>query len=279
MSRFHLPLVDVPADMASDEMPDLLRHWYLGPRARRHLMLRRFEEVDSELSGRKGDRVLDIGSAWGFNVMALNRLGYRVTGMDLIIDQFEAGKRIASANDVPLDVLGADAAALPFPDESFDCATMVETFEHIYIDDRVRALAECCRVLRPGGRLVLSTPNYRSLIESAKRVTGNHPWMRRKLPTMCYPEEGTDRGDYHPYQYHHPLPDEEIVRMIVESGFSIERVKHFLFILRSVPNAVFPLARAAEAIAERIPGVRRLAATSCFVAIRLPGKLRPSQSL
>lgn len=261
-----LPEIRVPAGMSEEDMPDLLRHWYLGPAARRHMMLRRFAEVDAELP--PSGAVLDIGSAWGFNVMALSQLGYDAVGMDLVPDQFAAGEIIARENGVRFNVLGANAASLPFADASFDAITMVETFEHIYIDDRPAALAECRRVLRPGGTLVMSTPNYGSAVERVKRFTGNHPWIRRRLPTMCYPEEGMAREEYHPYRYHHPLPDDTIATMLGDAGFAVRRRKHFLFMLKNTRRAAYPLVRAIEATGERIPGLRRLAATVCFAATR-----------
>jgi SAM-dependent methyltransferase len=51
----------------------------------------------------------------------------------------------------------ADAASLPFEDESFDAAICVEVFEHLF--DPRAAAAEIRRVLAPGGRLVASVPN------------------------------------------------------------------------------------------------------------------------
>jgi len=221
-------------------------------------------------AGEVGD-VLDVGSAWGFNAMALGLLGYRATAVDLVADQFSAGACIARANGVRFAAAAADAAALPFPDAAFDAVTMVETFEHIYLADRPAALAECFRVLRPGGQLVLSTPNFGGAVERVKRLTGAHPWIRRRLPTMCYPDEGTGRGDYHPYRYHHPLPDGRIVSLLDAAGFRDVRVKHFLFVLKNTPDAIFAPARALEAVAESVPVVRALAATSCFVAAKPAG--------
>jgi ubiquinone/menaquinone biosynthesis C-methylase UbiE len=269
MTSLLLPDLRIPDTMSRAEMPDLLRHWYLGTRARRHMMLRRFSEVDGEIGVSPGARVLDVGSAWGFNVMALNLLGYRAVGMDLVVDQFAAGGEIARANGVGFDVLGGDASCLPFSDVSFDAATMVETFEHIYIADRPAALRECLRVLRRGGRLVLSTPNYASVVERVKRITTRHRWLRERLPTMCYPEEGTARADYHPYRYHHPLPDARIVAMLSDAGFRVLSVKHFLFTLKNTHDAAAPALRVVESAAERTPGLRRLAATSCFVAEKI----------
>ncbi len=266
MNKFHLPDLHIPGSMAREAMPDLLRHWYLGPPARRHMMLRRFLEVDRELDGQPGERVLDIGSAWGFNPMALEALGYQSFGMDLVVDQFGAGQEIAVANDVQFRAVGANAAALPFPDETFHYITLVETFEHIYLQDRPAALAECFRVLRPGGKVILSTPNYHSLVERAKRLAVRQRWIRERLPTMCYPEEGTSRDEYHPYRYHHPLPDKRIEALIRAAGFDHLGTRHFLFMMKSTSDVMFGFSRFLEALAEGIPGIRSLAATSCFVA-------------
>jgi len=262
-----LPDISVPPDLAREEMPDLLRHWYLGPPARRHMMLRRFSEVDSRLDASPGDRILDIGSAWGFNVMALNRLGMRAVGVDLVPDQFEVGKRIAAHNRIDFDVAGADAAALPFGDATFDCVTMVETLEHIFDADRPRALAECRRVLKPGGRIVLSTPNHASVVEGFKRVAVRNGWIRDRLPSMCYPDPGSDRDVYHPYRYHRPVPDRGIVSLLESAGFKVERVAHFLFTLKNTPDALVRPWIALERTLERTP-LGRVAATACVVASR-----------
>jgi SAM-dependent methyltransferase len=52
----------------------------------------------------------------------------------------------------------ADIQALPFRNETFDLVVSCETVEHV--TDPARAIGELARVLRPGGRLVLTTPNY-----------------------------------------------------------------------------------------------------------------------
>jgi ubiquinone/menaquinone biosynthesis C-methylase UbiE len=233
------------------------------------MMMRRFAEVDRHLDAARGRRVLDVGSAWGFHVMALEKQGFRVTGIDIVPDQFAVGKRIAGHNEVAFDVAGADVAALPFPDATFDHVTLVETFEHIYDDDRPRALAECRRVLRPGGRLLLSTPNHASLVERFKRFAVRRGWLRRRLPSMCMPDEGTARADYHPYRYHRPLPDREIVALVEAAGFRVAHVSHFLFTLKNTPDRLAGPAATVERLLERTPVLRRLAATVCVVADRV----------
>ena len=263
MVEFKLPDLRIPEDLVHDDMPDLLRYWYLGTRSRRHMVLRRFYEVDVELAD---GPVLDIGSAWGFNIMALGKLGRRVVGMDLVADQFPVGKRIARANDVAYNVMGADAAALPFGDGEFRNVTMVETFEHVFETDRAKVLGECHRVLEPGGRLVLSTPNHGSVIERLKRIVVKVPALQRRLPTMCYPADDVDRSDYHPYNYHQPWTPRQIASAVEAVGFRVRRGKFFLFAYKNAPNGVFPLVTAGESLLERLPLINRLAATVCVVA-------------
>jgi SAM-dependent methyltransferase/GT2 family glycosyltransferase len=68
----------------------------------------------------------------------------------------------------------ADATALPFADASFDAVTMFDLLEHVP-DDRAAA-AEAMRVVRPGGWVLVSTPNLRWR-------SPYHRWMRRISPT------------------------------------------------------------------------------------------------
>ncbi len=268
MKKFDLPDLHVPSDMSPGEMPDLLRYWYLGTKARRHMMLKRFSQVDVEIGDDGIDPILDIGSAWGFNVMALTKLGKRAVGIDLVEVQFAAGRRIAEASGLDLAVAGADASCLPFGDGRFAGITMVETFEHIFEADRGKAAAECHRVLRRGGRVVISTPNYGSLVERVKRIIVHFPWLQRRLPTMCYPTANVPRGDYHPYRYHHPVPPERIADLLEVQGFKVLKTKYFLFVFKSTADWLYPVMALLERVAERTPGLRRLAATVCIVAER-----------
>jgi demethylmenaquinone methyltransferase/2-methoxy-6-polyprenyl-1,4-benzoquinol methylase len=99
------------------------------------------------LDGAPGRRLLDIGGGTGNYALALKREGWEPVVAD------RSPEMLAHAAAKGLETVEADARRLPFPDESFDAATMISMLHHV--DDREAALAEARRVLRPGGKLVL----------------------------------------------------------------------------------------------------------------------------
>jgi SAM-dependent methyltransferase len=98
------------------------------------------------LLGEGPGRLLDVGCGGGAHAVEFAERGWTVTGVDLSRAQLE----LARARGV--DVVEADATALPFDDESFDGA--VSTFTHTDVDDFPAVIRETARVLRPEGRLV-----------------------------------------------------------------------------------------------------------------------------
>ncbi len=91
-------------------------------------------------------RLLDVGCGTGAHTAAFSRHGWEVTGVDLSSDQL----RLARERGV--DVVQADATALPFDDTSFDA--VISMWTHTDIDDFGAAIREIARVLRSGGPFV-----------------------------------------------------------------------------------------------------------------------------
>jgi ubiquinone/menaquinone biosynthesis C-methylase UbiE len=256
-----LPEPVIPPDIPADRMPSLLENWFLGPRAKRWLSRRRFVTVTGMLPPGEGRRALDVGCGWGYNLFLLGHRGYEPYGIDIVPEDFLAATRIAGANGREAAICCADMSSLPFGDGSFAAVTAVETFEHIFHPDRPAAVSEAMRVLEPGGSLVLSTPNYRSLVETGKRLANRLPFLKKALPGMCYPVGAIRREDYHPYSYHRPSPAGEIRALLEAGGFSVTGMRRIIFVLKNMPDSLFQAARGMEKVMEAVPPVSLLAST------------------
>ena len=104
-------------------------------------------------------RVLDVGCGRAWVAAAFLPRGVSVVSLDASADNPQrALDRLPAPNHAGV---AADALALPFADGTFDAVVAAEITEHV--PDPARFLAELFRVLRPGGRLVVTTP-YRERI-------------------------------------------------------------------------------------------------------------------
>ncbi len=95
--------------------------------------------------------VLDVGCGIGAYVRKMAASSRRVYGVDVDED------KIRQAHQSLPHVCVSAAEHLPFPNDSFDVVLMHEIIEHVQ-DDRL-SISEACRVLRPGGRVVIFAPN------------------------------------------------------------------------------------------------------------------------
>jgi demethylmenaquinone methyltransferase/2-methoxy-6-polyprenyl-1,4-benzoquinol methylase len=108
---------------------------------------RRWRRLTAEAVVRPGDRVLDACCGTGDLALADARVGGRVTGVDFSKEMLARAERKAPE----FDWVQADAAALPFPDGSFDSVTI--GFGIRNLADLEAGFRELARVLVPGGRL------------------------------------------------------------------------------------------------------------------------------
>jgi ubiquinone/menaquinone biosynthesis C-methylase UbiE len=147
---------------------------------------RRFTETGLRLLDPKPDEViLEIGFGTGHALTALAQKA-RVWGIDLspgMLTVTEQHLRRAGLRDrVTLQV--GDATSLPFPEKMFDAAFMSFTLELFPENEIPRVLAECYRVLRPGGRLGVV-----ALAKKDSRAVKVYEWFHAKLPQVvdCRP--------------------------------------------------------------------------------------------
>ncbi|MEP6811358.1 MAG: class I SAM-dependent methyltransferase [Actinomycetota bacterium] len=117
------------------------------------------EMAKKQLGDIRGLRVLEIGCGPGAFARYLVEQGADVTAADFSPAAVELTDGLIAGRGRSLV---ADIQNIPFEDESFDLVVSLETLEHV--PDPDRGLAELVRVTRRGGRLIVTTPNYLSLI-------------------------------------------------------------------------------------------------------------------
>jgi SAM-dependent methyltransferase len=146
----------------------------------------------------KGGRLLDVGCGAGDWLLAMQQRGWQVEGVDFD----ENAVRVAARRG--LQVFSAALEQRRFPESTFDAVTLSHVIEHV--PDPVQTLTECARILKPGGKLVLFTPNNTSLthllfkenwrgLEPPRHLhVFSMPSMRRALTLAGFP-----RATIHPF--------------------------------------------------------------------------------
>jgi 2-polyprenyl-3-methyl-5-hydroxy-6-metoxy-1,4-benzoquinol methylase len=141
-------------------------------RDREHIQARLRTVLERASAYAEPGRLLDIGCGPGFFVEAAHEAGWDAWGVEL------NRHAVAWANEHGLDHVGVGSLDhLDHAEASFDCVTMFDVIEHVH--DPRAGLTEAARVLRPGGVLILITPDAGSV---AARLLGPRWLEYRRAP-------------------------------------------------------------------------------------------------
>lgn len=175
-----------------------------------------------------GKRLLDVGAHWLHQAMLFALDGYAVTAVDLS-DTLDIPSIISLARTYNIRLICCDNLEVPtalsiLPDGSFDVVFLGETIEHITFNP-VRFWTEVYRLLSPGGRIVITTPNYyaatRLHLEQGWRVLtgrGGGISVEKILATPTYGHHWKEYSKWELEQYFKLLsPDFRIYRSLYVS--------------------------------------------------------------
>ncbi len=106
----------------------------------------------------EGESVIDLGCGGGQNAIALSRMDTKVTAVDFSHEQIRLAENLASDHNVAIDFITGEISDLSFlPDSGFDLA--ISACAIAYVEDIESAFAEVFRILKPGGKFILSDMN------------------------------------------------------------------------------------------------------------------------
>jgi 2-polyprenyl-3-methyl-5-hydroxy-6-metoxy-1,4-benzoquinol methylase len=179
----------------------------------------------------KGASVLDLGSGSGAMCLRLQDMGFRPVGCDLVSENFRLHGKvdflIANINE-PLP---------PELQERFDCIVATELIEHL--ENPRHFIRQCQKALKPGGLLIVTTPNIGNAISIAQYIrTGEFRWFAQ--------------ANYHKEGHITPIPISTIKMAFREAGFEGPTIQSISPL--SFPGLSWWKMRLLAAIIRAVPG-------------------------
>jgi len=164
--------------------------------------------IAAVLSLPKSSRILEVGAAPGHVSIAMYLAGYKSIGLNLN----ESWRKTYPGSEwlEKLDIREHDIEKepLPFDAETFDSVLFTEVLEHVAIVNPLSIMKEICRVLKPGGMLIFSTPNVCNISNVWALITGvNIFWP----PELFYGSLDRHNREHTPKEVH---------VLLSQSGFS-----------------------------------------------------------
>lgn len=165
----------------------------------------------------KKGKILEIGSFPCHLTYCVKRLGYPVIGLDINPKRVE---NFIKRHNLIVKECNIENEKIPFNDNSFDLIIFSEIFEHLRIDP-ISTLKEINRIVRPGGIMMLTTPNLYSLGKIILFNLGkgfNNPYKEfEKLHTVGH------MGHIREYS------TKEIKQFLENTGFKVVKVKYKVY--------------------------------------------------
>jgi glycosyltransferase involved in cell wall biosynthesis/SAM-dependent methyltransferase len=175
--------------------------------------------------GGPGDRILEMGAYLQITPSLRSRLGYgEVRGCYFGTLGRVDHRTVVSADgevfECEIDHFDAEKDPFPYPPEHFSTVLCCELIEHLY-DDPMHLMSEVNRILKPGGSLVLTTPNIAALRGVEAILQGYHPGFFHAYIKPAAPGEEADarhNREYTPREIHQLLENAGFAVDLLETG-------------------------------------------------------------
>jgi glycosyltransferase involved in cell wall biosynthesis/SAM-dependent methyltransferase len=211
-----------PAVAAEPTTIEYLRGWAASTEARGYLdthQTRLVKTLAITPPGGPCDRILEMGAYLQITPALRTKLGYgQVRGCYYgklgRTDHREVTSEQGEAFACEIDHFDAEKDPFPYPDGHFSTVLCCELLEHLF-EDPMHLMGEINRILKPGGHLVLTTPNVASLRAISAILQGYHPGF---FHAYIKPPEGSDEVDA---RHNREYAPREIHQLLENSGFEV----------------------------------------------------------
>jgi ubiquinone/menaquinone biosynthesis C-methylase UbiE len=168
------------------------------------------------------ESILDMGCGTGRFTVPLAATGADVTGLDLT--QAMLDRTALKLQDAHLTAVlqQGDMAQLPFPDESFDVVVSMLALMHIPLADRQAVFLEAARVLKPGGRVLLSVKNsiFERMFKGDRFAAVDQTDVDHGELIFTHTRSGTEfRAPWHSFAPH------DVARLFATAGMTMTHLR------------------------------------------------------
>jgi len=207
------------------DLPEYLRGWESSERGRGYLethQTRLVKTLEITPPGGAGDRILEMGAYLQITPALRTKLGYGEVRGCYYGEPGRVDHRVAtSAEGEPfecdVDHFDAEKHRFPYPDGHFSTVLCCELIEHLMADP-MHLMCEVNRIVKPGGHVVLTTPNLAGLRGISAILQGYHPGF---FPAYLQPSDPNEVNARHNREY----TPREIRRLLENSGFEVTRLE------------------------------------------------------
>lgn len=216
-------------------------YWGWAGEVGRTRLKRRAQMLSEGLSG----KVLEVGCGSGLFTTELMNSEFHLTSIDISPDLLGLARQAVSDQKHVAFRL-EDVHATSFPNESFDAIIGSSVLHHL---DLEVALKEILRILKPGGTIRFTEPNY---LNPQVAIQKSHPFIRKLF---------------------HESPDEtaflkwKLRKELISNGFSEVFIENFDFLHPKTPNHLLPAMSKGTLVLEKIPILKEISG-SLFLTAR-----------
>lgn len=190
-------------DNLRDVFNQIAPGWY---NYRHHTIFRR--ELEALAQEWQAGTLLNIGCGHGADFLPF-AAHFELHGTDFSEEMLRLARKYAEKYRFSVNLTLADATSLPYRDESFDCAIAVATYHHLRTEQRLTALLELKRVLKPDSQAFITVWN-----RWQPRF-----WLHRRI--VFVPWRSRDKTLY---RYYNLFSYRELTRLVKQAGFELVRL-------------------------------------------------------